>query len=234
MLKLDVGEEVLMSCTDFSSMEGLMDKIAYFFTSDKSISEKIGNMLFQLGKMDEDDRKKIDALHIDYKMQSYDNTRKILSFSGEAVDFVVSHTAKFESKSYVVMENERDAIRDEINSMVTSFNASHDREAILKLMKTGPDVADRTYSALGFHFNNLYAVANEFKTSQSGRLSRMKKMKFIANVVARKPEHGTIAVIHSASIGLANIIDEAMECYKYVDKFLFYTYRILEKQGLIH
>lgn len=233
MLKLDISEEALMSCTDFSSMEGLMDRIAYFFTSDKSISEKIGNMLHLMSKMDEDTKKQIEALHIDYKMQSYENTKKILNFSGEAVDFVVSHTSKFESKSYAVMEDERNAIRAEIESMVSSFNASHDREAILKLMKTGPDLKERTYAALGFNFGNLFGVANEFKNSQSGRLSRMRKMKFIANVVARKPEHGTIAIIHSASIGLANIIDEAMACYKYVDKFLFYTYRLLEKQKII-
>lgn len=214
--------------------ESLMDRIAYMFTSDKSISEKIGDMLYAMSKMDEDEKKALESTHIDFKMQTYSNVQKLMAFSGAAVDFVVSNVKRYEGKSYALLENERDEIRQEIDSACSSFNSSHDRNAINKILDDKALVDDKTYAVLGFHFDNLYSLTKEFKDSQSGRLSRMKKMKFISEVVAVTPENFQLKVVHQASKSFAKLLDQAIDCYKYVDRFLFYTYRKLEKQGIIN
>ena len=93
--------------------------------------------------------------------------------------------------------------------------------------------ANKTYATLGYTFNNLYDIAKQFKDAQAGRLSRLKKMKFISTVLGYKPKDGAIKIVHAASIDMANILNFAMTCYKYVDRFLFTTYREMEKQKLI-
>ncbi len=94
-------------------------------------------------------------------------------------------------------------------------------------------VKNKTYAQLGFTHEHLITVAKEFKDNQSGRLSRLKKMKFISNVVARKPENYQLKVIHEAAYKFAKLLGTAIDSYKYVDKFLFYTYKELKRQKLV-
>lgn len=213
--------------------ESLMDRIAYFFTSDKSVSEKIGNLLYHLEKLDEDQIKALESTHIDFKMQTFANVQKIMSFSNQAVDYVVANTRKYENKSYALLENERDELRQEIDSAYSSFISSHNKDEITGLLSGKGIVADKTYAALGFTHQNLITVAKEFKDNQSGRLPKLKKMKFISNVLAVTPKNFQLKVIHEASYKFAALLGTAIDSYKYVDRFLFYTYRRLQKQKVI-
>ena len=78
---VEPGEEGLWS--------NIKDNLAYMFTSDSSIAEKIGNMCYWLDKMDEDQQKALESVHVEFKMQNFVNTQIIMRFSGEAVDFCV-------------------------------------------------------------------------------------------------------------------------------------------------
>lgn len=224
---------VLDNPTYDPAQEGLWDNIVYFFTTDKSVATMIGNMLYQMGKMEEDEKRALESTHIDYKMASCSDLRKVMAFSGSAVDFVVSKCQKYEGKSYALLEDDRKQMQEEIESEVSSFKASHDFSAIGGIVKNVNSQANKTYATLGYTFDNLYDVAKQFKDAQSGRLARMKKMKFISNVLGFKPKDGALRVVHAASIDMANILNFAMTCYKYTDKFLFMTYREMERQKLI-
>lgn len=213
--------------------ESLWDKIEYLFTSDKSISEKIGNMIYQLGKLEEDDVRALESTHVKFKMQNFATVQKMMSFSGQAVDFVVSNTRKFENKAYALLENEREEIQQEIESAYSSFASSHDVSEMTELLSNSGVVKDKTYAQLGYTHTNLLTVAKEFKDNQSGRLTRMKKMKFISNVVARTPSNFQLKVIHEAAFKFAKLMSVAIDTYKYVDKFLFYTYKELCRKEII-
>lgn len=215
------------------AQEGSWDNIVYFFTTDKSVATMIGNMLYQMGKMDDDEKRAIESTHIDYKMASCSDLRKIMAFSGSAVDFVMAKCQKYEGKSYALLEDDRRQMQEEIESEVSSFRASYDFAAIGDIVKNVNAQANKTYATLGYTFNNLYDVAKQFKDAQSGRLARMKKMKFISNVLGYKPKDGALKVVHAASIDMSNVLNFVMTCYKYTDKFLFMTYRELERQKLI-
>lgn len=215
------------------AQESLWDKICYMFSSDKSISEKIGDMLYQMGNMDEEQQKALESTKIDYKMQTFQNVQKMMGFSGQAVDFVVANTRKYEGKSYALLENEREEMQQEIDSEYSSFVSSHNRDEIIKMVKNDGVVADKTYAQLGFVHNNLLTVAKEFKDNQSGRLTRMKKMKFISQCLATRPQNFQMKVVHEASYRFAQLLDTAISSYKYVDRFLYLTYKELERQKII-
>lgn len=228
-----VNSLVLSNPAYSPAQEGLWDNIVYFFTTDKSISEKIGNMLYQMSKLDEDEKRALESTHIDYKMSSCADLRKVMAFSGQAVDFVVAKCQKYEGKSYALIENDRNEMQEEIESEVSSFKSSHDFSEIGNIVKNIEAQDHKTYATLGYTFNNLYDIAKQFKDAQSGRLARMKKMKFISNVLGHKPKDGALRICHAASIDMVNLLNFAMTCYKYVDKFLFMTYREMEKQKMI-
>ena len=215
------------------AQEGLWDNIVYFFTTDKSVATMIGNMLYQMGKMDDDEKRAVESTHIDYKMATCADLRKVLAFSGAAIDFVMAKCQKYEGKSYVLLEEDHQEMQEEIESEVSSFKSSHDISDIGDIVRNVNAQANKTYATLGYTFNNLYDIAKQFKDAQAGRLARMKKMKFISTVLGYKPKDGAIKLVHAASIDMANILNFAMTCYKYVDRFLFTTYREMEKQKLI-
>ena len=215
------------------AQESLMDQIAWIFTSDKSISEKIGNLIYSIQDLDEDGIKALESTHIDFKMQNFQNTQKLMAFSGQAVDYVMNNCKKYEGKSYALLEKDREEIEQEVDSAYSSFTSSHNVDEILKLLKGDMVVADKTYAELGFTHSNLMTLSKEFKDTQAGRLSRMKKMKFISNCVAVTPSEFQLKVVHEAAHKFAKLLGIAIDSYKYVDKFLFFTYRKLDKQGLI-
>ena len=231
MLKLS---SLVLDNPEYSpAQEGLWDNIVYFFTTDKSICEKIGNMLYTMGKMEEDEKRALESTHIDYKMATCANLKKVMAFSGQAVDFVVSKCSKYEGKSYALLEDDREEMQQEIESEVSSFKASHDIKEVGNIIKNVDAQENKTYATLGYTFNNLYDVAKQFKDSQSGRLARMKKMKFISTVLGYKPKDGALKMVHAACIDMSNLLNFSMDCYKYIDKFLFMTYREMEKQKMI-
>lgn len=225
------------SCSNRYSVayESLMDHIQYLITSDRSIAEKIGNMLYQMQKMDEDQKKALESLKIPFKMAKCEEVKKVMSYSASAVDFVMEKTRKYESKSYALLDEERDEIKQEVEAAASSFESQHDFKEIHYIMSGEEAEKDKTYAVMGFTFDNLVSLAKEFKDNQAGRLTRMRKMKFINTVAAHgTKDDGHVHVVNKACWRFVQLLNRAMDCYTYVNKFLFFTYKELLRQKLIH
>lgn len=218
-----------------ASCEGLLDHIQYMITSDKSISEKIGNMLYQMQKMDEDDKKKVESISIPFKMAKLDDVKKLMDFSKQAVEFVMEKCRKYESKSYSSIAEERQEMQQEVEAAAAQFEGSHDIKEIHYILSNEEAEKDKTYAVQGYTFDNLYLVAKAFKDAQTGYLTRMRKMKFITTILAHGfTNDGHVKVANTASWKFTKLLNRAMDCYTYVNKFLFFTYKELLRNKLIH
>lgn len=213
----------------------ISDSIAYMFTSDSSMSEKIGNMCYWLEHMDEDQIEAIDNSKIDGKYQTYNNMNSIMQFSAAAVDFCVQNLPKYERKEYALNDAHRKAIEEEMESSCSTFEASHNRNVIAGFMDKNPDNVgeDPTLARLGFTHSKLTDFAKRFKNDQSGRLSKVRKLKFVSNITAYNPEGGKIKLVNVAARNFGVILNDAMKAYSYVDKFLFRVYREMKRQKII-
>lgn len=224
---VEPGEEGLWS--------NIKDSIAYMFTSDSSIAEKIGNMCYWLDKMDEDQQKELESVHVEFKMQNFVNTQIIMRFSGEAVDFCVKNLSKYESKEYFSNDEERKEITEEMEGICNQFESSHNRNLIAGLMIqpgwTGK--GDPTFAQLGFTHDHLMTVAKEFKNDQAGRLGKLRKMKWIADITGVEGRNGKWEIVNVAARNFGVILKDAIKSYKYVDKFLFFAYREMKRQKII-
>jgi len=216
------------------SCESLFDHIQYMITSDKSISEKIGNMLYQMGKMDEETKRKVESLNVPFKMAKADDVKKLMDFSKQAVEFVMEKSRKYESMSYSTLADERKQMQDEVESAANQFEGSHDMKEIHYVLSNEESEKDKTYAVLGYTFDNLYMVAKGFKDAQTGYLAKMRKMKFITTILAHGfTKDGHVKVANTASWKFTKLLNKAMDCYTYVNKFLFFTYKELLKNDLI-
>ena len=213
----------------------ITDGLAYMLTSDSSCAEKLGNMLYWMDKMDEDQIKELEATTVGFTMQNYTNTETIMRFSGDAVDFCVKNLSKYESKGYAVMDDERKEIDQEMEGVCAQFEASHNRNLIAGLIqKQGYNgKGDPTMANLGFTHEHLTTLAKQFKNDQAGRLAKLKKMKFISLVTGYKCEGGKWNLVNVAAKNFGVILKDAIKSYKYVDKFLFFTYRELKRRDII-
>lgn len=224
---VEPGEEGLWS--------NIKDSLAYMFTSDSSIAEKIGNMCYWLDKMDEDQQKELESVHVEFKMQNFVNTQIIMRFSGEAVDFCVKNLSKYESKEYFSNDEERKEITEEMEWICNQFESSHNRNLIAGLMIqpgwTGK--GDPTFAQLGFTHDHLMTVAKEFKNDQAGRLGKLRKMKWIADITGVEGKNGKWEIVNVAARNFGVILKDAIKSYKYVDKFLFFAYREMKRQKII-
>ena len=224
---VEPGEEGLWS--------NIKDSLAYMFTSDSSIAEKIGNMCYWLDKMDEDQQKALESVHVEFKMQNFVNTQIIMRFSGEAVDFCVKNLSKYESKEYFSNDEERKEITEEMEGICNQFESSHNRNLIAGLMVqpgwTGK--GDPTFAQLGFTHDHLMTVAKEFKNDQAGRLGKLRKMKWIADITGVEGKNGKWEIVNVAARNFGVILKDAIKSYKYVDKFLFFAYREMKRQKII-
>lgn len=224
---VEPGEEGLWS--------NIKDSLTYMFTSDSSVAEKIGNMCYWLGKMDEDQQKAMESVQVGFKMQNYVNTQIIMRFSGEAVDFCVKNLAKYESKGYFSNDEERKEISDEMEGVCSQFEASHNRNLIAGLIVqpgwTGK--GDPTFAQLGFTHEHLETLAKEFKNDQAGRLSKLRKMKWVADITGVEGKNGKWEIVNMAARNFGIILKDAIKSYKYVDKFLYFTYQEMKRQKII-
>ena len=224
---VEPGEEGLWS--------NIKDSLAYMFTSDSSIAEKIGNMCYWLDKMDEDQQKELESVHVEFKMQNFVNTQIIMRFSGEAVDFCVKNLSKYESKEYFSNDEERKEITEEMEGICNQFESSHNRNLIAGLMIqpgwTGK--GDPTFAQLGFTHDHLMTVAKEFKNDQAGRIGKLRKMKWIADITGVEGKNGKWEIVNVAARNFGVILKDAIKSYKYVDKFLFFAYREMKRQKII-
>lgn len=225
--KVDISQESIWT--------RISDSIAYFFTSNSSVAEKIGNMCYWLEHMDEDQVEALEASKVDGNVQTYNNMNTIMQFSAAAVDFCVKNLVKYESKSYVLNDKERKDIDEEMESTCNEFESSHNRDTIAGYIDSKPkDVGDDpTLARLGFTHPKLTGLAKQFKNDQAGRLSKVRKLKFISNMTAYNPEQGKIKVANLAARNFGVILKDAMKSYTYVDKFLFRVYREMKRQKII-
>lgn len=214
--------------------EGLWDHIQYLITSDKSIAEKIGNMMYQMQQMDDDKKKALESLKIPFKMEKIEKVKLIMEYSRTAVDFVVEKVRKYEDKAYVTLEDEKNQIKNEVDSAAASFESQHNSEDIIDVLNNETAEKDKTYAVMGFTFDNLYSLAKEFKDNQAGRLTKMRKMKFINYMAAHGTKNdGHVHVINKACMQFVKLLNRAMDCYSYVNKFLFFTYKEMLRNDLI-
>jgi len=216
------------------STESLWDHIQYLVTSDKSIAEKIGNMLYQMQQMDEDQKKALESIKIPFKMAKCQEIKKVMAYSESAVDFVMEKTRKYENKAYVSLAEEKDQIKSEVESAASSFESQHNFEDVSYVLRGEEAESDKTYAVMGYTFDNLYGLAKQFKDNQAGRLTRMRKMKFINYMASHgTKEDGHVHVVNKACMRFVKLLNGAMECYSYVNKFLFFTYKELLRNDLI-
>lgn len=214
--------------------ENIFDKLVYMFTSDKSVSEKIGNMIYQMGKLDSDQRKAFESLPLNKIVQKYEVLKRLMSYSARAVDFVETNIKKYENMSYNLLDSDRKKIQDEIGSEVDSFEQENNAQGIKKLMSDEPDVKkETTYAEAGYTYDNFMALAKEFKDAQTGKLAKLRKMRIISYCTATEIKDWKIRVVHNATYRFNDLLGVGIEVYKYCDSFLFYTYRKLVKEGLI-
>lgn len=215
------------------AQEGILDSLAYMFTSDKAIAEKLGNMIHQLEKIGSDDQKAFESLPIGRKIQKFENLKRLMGYSAKAIDFVETNIKKYESMSYGVMDSDRKKIQDEIDQVVGDFENDNQAKEMHKLMSDVEDKEDATYAQLGYTFSNFMEIAKEFKDSQSGRLAKLRKMRIITYTAATEIKDWKIRVVHDATYRFNDLLGTGITVYKYVDKFLFYTYRKLLHENII-
>lgn len=244
-LKLSVKPDAITALNaEFNAidpaMEGfwqtIKDKVAYMFTKDEHVSEKIGNMIYWLNHMDSDQIRELESTPIDRKFQTYDNMKKIMAFSAEAVDFCLKNLVRYEGTSYVISDEARKKISDEMEGVCNQFEASHDRNEIAAIIEgQGATKGQKTVTliSIGFTKNHIEEIAKTYKAEQAGRLSKLNKMKFIANMTGHEVKNTELTVAHMAARNFGVILKDAVRSYKFVNEFLFYMYRLMQRQKII-
>lgn len=228
--------------------EGFWRRVDYFFTRDSKCAAKIDALISALSKMPKDLKEGIEALKADYRCQPHGEMMKLIKFSNEAFKWALNECDELKRKSkgwFVggkVKTECREWAKKEAKKFTSKWSASKIDLLADGYSESGKELPEgKFYFDLGYNGNTILQIAKQFKTDSSGHLSDMRNIRACLHKIGADYKVGTM-VMSDGSVGITvteeisaavrpilDVIDSAINAYKCVDYFLFYTAKELSE-----
>lgn len=216
--------------------EGLFRRLSYIFTRDFKCAEKINDLVNILQNMKSEDEKKLREMTCDFRMQDKPTTLDILAFANASMQWANQHVEKFKELLRVLgfrdvmtggFASRQKKVRQEFYKMYNAFVSKYPFDTYSNLVSGRTPVGvklaeDKTYSQLSFNKNDIIKLAKDFKISCSGHLATMKKIESLARM---SMQSGNIIYVDMYEV--LDLLNLGIRAYKFVDYFLYYTYKEL-------
>lgn len=228
--------------------EGFWRRLTYNFTSDFKCAAKIDELISKLGSMTPYQENELKSKEIDFRMQPADQIDGLIKFSEAAITWVVHECENLKNNAdkwwlgSKVKDQFRSWAKSEAKKFYAKWNINDAANLSAGRTVSGHKVAKKkTYAELGYSKNTILSIAKKFKASASGHLKEVKKVRSIIEHVGTDTHVGAMILangdgsispgitieqtISALVVPILNILNVAIDCYKFVDYFLYYTYK---------